>query len=151
MDKLLMRSGLLVGAAMFCALLQASEALALDSSQTASEVVVRPVISTTTTAIGQPITLPQKNVQVIVSSFDVPAGAVLPVHKHPFARYGYIMAGNLQVTDVVTGKSHSYKTGDFIVEMIDEWHQGVNVGADTVKILVIDQVEEGMSNTVLRD
>ena len=150
MAKPLMRAGLLLGAVMSAALLQGPAARALDSGNTAAKVVVTPLASTTVTASGQPITLPQKNAQVLVSSYEIPAGATLPVHKHPFPRYAYVLAGNLQVTNVDTGKSNTYKTGDFIVEMIDQWHQGANVGADTVKLLVIDQVEEGMPSTVLR-
>ncbi|PWK72871.1 quercetin dioxygenase-like cupin family protein [Aminobacter sp. AP02] len=109
-----------------------------------------PLASTTVTASGQPIMLPQKNVQVLVSSFEIPPGATLPVHMHPSARYAYVLEGQLQVTNVDTGKSTSYNKGDFIVEMIGTWHQGANVGADPVKLLVIDQVEEGTANTVLK-
>jgi len=46
------------------AALYANCALALDSGGT--PVVVTPLASRTTTASGQPITLPQKNVQVLV-------------------------------------------------------------------------------------
>lgn len=123
---------------------------ALDSSSANTKVVVTPLASTTVTASGQPIVLPQKNVQVLVSSFEIPPGATLPVHKHPSARYAYVLEGQLQVTNVDTGKSTSYKKGDFIVEMIGTWHQGSNVGAEPVKLLVIDQVEEGTPNTVLK-
>ena len=150
MAKPLMRAGLLLGAVMSAALLQGPAARALDSGNAAAKVVVTPLASTTVTATGQPITLPQKNAQVLVSSYEIPPGATLPVHKHPFPRYAYVLAGNLQVTNVDTGKSNTYKTGDFIVEMIDQWHQGANIGADPVKLLVIDQVEEGTQNTVLR-
>ncbi|TIU12036.1 MAG: cupin domain-containing protein, partial [Mesorhizobium sp.] len=82
--------------------------------------------------------------------FGIAPGATLPVHKHPFPRYAYVEAGTLQVTNVETGKSNTYKSGDFIIEMIGQWHQATNVGADPVKLLVIDQVEEGTKNTVLR-
>jgi quercetin dioxygenase-like cupin family protein len=136
-------STLLLAAALF-----ATAAQALDSSGT--PVVVTPLASRTTTASGQPITLPQKNVEVLVSTYDIAPGATLPVHKHPFARYAYVEAGTLQVTNVETGKSDTYKTGDFIVEMIGQWHQATNVGAGPVKLLVIDQVEQGANNTVLR-
>jgi hypothetical protein len=41
--------------------------------------------------------------------------------------------------------------GDFIVEVIDEWHYGENTGAEPVELLVIDQVPEGRTtNTVLK-
>ncbi|WP_269929789.1 cupin domain-containing protein [Aminobacter sp. HY435] len=129
--------------------LTANAAWALDS-QPAAKVVVTPLASATETASGQPIILPQKNVQVLVSSFEIPPGARLPVHMHPSARYAYVLEGQLEVTNVATGKSTSYKKGDFIVEMIGPWHQGANVGAEPVKLLVIDQIVQGASNTVLK-
>ncbi|CAN7470894.1 cupin domain-containing protein [Mesorhizobium sp. LjNodule214] len=139
---------ILASALLLCAALCANTAEALDSS--ATPVVVTPLADRTETASGQPITLPQKNVQVLVSTFDIAVGATLPVHKHPFPRYAYVEAGTLKVTNVETGKSNTYKTGDFIVEMIGQWHQATNVGDGPVKLLVIDQVEQGAKNTVLR-
>lgn len=139
---------ILASTLLMAAALYANAVLALDSTSTA--VVVTPLASRTTTASGQPITLPQKNVQVLVSTYDIAPGATLPVHKHPFARYAYVEAGTLQVTNVETGKSNTYKTGDFIIEMIGQWHQATNIGDGPVKLLVIDQVEEGAKNTVLR-
>jgi quercetin dioxygenase-like cupin family protein len=123
---------------------------AAQSDQPEAAVVVKQVTSTAVTASGQPITLPQKDVHVVVSTFDIPAGANLPEHKHPFARYAYVLAGMLRVTNVETGKSETYKQGDFIVEAIDQWHKATNIGADAVKLLVIDQMEGTGSNTVLR-
>lgn len=149
MIRSIVRNGLL--AAVFMAVVfSSSSSEALDSGNAGAKVVVTPLAPVTTTATGQPIIVPQKNVQVLVSSFEIPPGATLPVHKHPFARYAYVLAGNLQVTNIETSQSTSYKTGDFIVEMVGEWHQGANVGAEPVKLLVIDQVEQGTSNTVLK-
>lgn len=148
MTKPSIRMALLSCAAMLAALCLGNAARALDSGT--AQVVVTPLASTTTTASSQPITLPQKDVQVLVSSYEIPAGAKLPVHEHPFARYAYVLAGTLQVTNVETGKSNTYKPGDFIVEMIGQWHKAANVGADPVRLLVIDQVEEGVQNTILQ-
>ena len=122
---------------------------ALDSGATAP-VVVTPVKTTAVTSTGQPLILPQKNVEVTASIYDIAPGATLPVHKHPFARYAYVLAGTLQVTNVDTGKSDVFKTGDFIVEMIDQWHRGSNIGTDPVKLVVIDQIEAGAEATVLK-
>jgi quercetin dioxygenase-like cupin family protein len=113
-------------------------------------VVVTPVLSTSVTASGKPIALPQKDVQVIVSTFEIAPGVALPEHKHPYPRYGYVLSGTLRVTDTETGKSNVYKPGDFIVETIGEWHQGANIGADPLKLLVIDQVEKDQKNTIMR-
>ena len=143
MRKILVVAALLAAGASF------SRAYALDSGA-AAPVVVTPVKSTAVTSTGQPITLPQKNIEVTASIFDIAPGATLPVHKHPFPRYGYVLSGTLKVTNVDTGRSDTFKAGDFIVEMIDQWHQGSNIGADPVKLLVIDQIEAGVQATVLK-
>ena len=143
MRKILTVAALLAICASFTA------AHALDSGA-AAPVVVTPVKTTTVTSTGQPLILPQKNVEVSASIYDIAPGATLPVHKHPFARYAYVLAGTLEVTNVDTGKSDVFKTGDFIVEMIDQWHRGSNIGADPVKLVVIDQIEAGTQATVLK-
>jgi quercetin dioxygenase-like cupin family protein len=139
---------ILIVASLLAACASVTAAYALDSS--AAPVVVTPVKTTTITATGQPLVLPRENVEVTASIYDIAPGATLPVHKHPFARYGYVLAVTLKVTNVDTGKSDVYETGDFIVEMIGQWHQGSNIGVDPVKLLVIDQIEAGSQATVLK-
>jgi quercetin dioxygenase-like cupin family protein len=124
-------------------------ALPLEASED-KPVVVTPVITTAVTAGGQPITLPQRNVEVAVSTYDIAANARLPEHKHPFPRYGYVLSGTLRVTNTETGKSDLYKAGDFIVEAVGQWHRAANEGAEPVKLLVIDMIEKGESNAVVR-
>ena len=143
MRKILMVAALLMAGASFTA------AYALDSGA-AAPVVVTPIRTTAVTSTGQPIVLPQGTVEITASIFDIAPGATLPVHKHPFPRYGYMLSGTLEVTNVDTGKSDVFKTGDLIVEMVDQWHQGANIGVDPVKLLVIDQIEAGAEATVLK-
>ena len=114
-------------------------------------VTVTPLASTSTTASGQPITLPAGAVTVGVSRYVIEPGAKLPVHKHPNQRYAYVQAGNLTVYDVDTGQRFDYKPGDFIVEVLDQWHYGENTGAVPVELLVIDQTPAGTTvNTVTK-
>lgn len=122
--------------------------LALDPGQ---PVKVTPIATTAVTAAGQPIVLPQKDVRAVVSQFDIAPGAKLPVHQHPFPRYAYVVTGDLEVTNVETGASNRYGPGDFVVEMVGLWHQGANVGADPVRLIVIDQVEGDVQQTILRE
>ncbi len=131
-------------------LMLAASPLYADTQPATSKVVVRPVMSATTTSSGQPIVLPQKDAQVIVSTYEIPPGAVLPKHKHPFPRYAYVQAGTIAVTNLDTGKTQTFKTGDFILEAVDQWHFGANKGKVPVKLLVIDMVEKGAVNTVLQ-
>lgn len=113
-------------------------------------VVVTPVLTTDVTASGQPIILPPKDAQLIVSTYEIAPGASLPEHKHVFPRYGYVLAGTLRVMNTETGKADVYGTGDFIIEAIGQWHQGSNAGTETARLLVIDQVEKGQTNVVLK-
>ncbi len=125
--------------------------LAADVLADAPAVTVDSVLTATETANGQPIHLPQGETQVQVSTFRVPPGAQLPVHKHPFPRMAYVMSGTLTVTDVETGTESTYEPGDFVVEMVDAWHFGRNVGSEPLDLLVIDLSPRGRSNTVTLD
>ena len=121
-----------------------------QDAEATGKVRAKRIFSGTTTNSGQPIKLPQGNVEVVVWMYDIPAGAKLAVHKHPYQRYAYVLQGTLQVTDVQNGRNFEYKPGDFIIEMVDGWHYGANNGKDAVRLLVIDQVEPGKANSILR-
>lgn len=114
-------------------------------------VAVRPIGSATRTAAGQPIRLPQGDARVSMSEFTLAPGARLPVHKHPFPRFAYVLTGTLAVTDQETGRTIVYKPGDMVVEVVDRWHSGANAGPTPVRLLVIDEVAGDVSNTILRN
>jgi quercetin dioxygenase-like cupin family protein len=116
----------------------------------ADAVKVNPLLSTTVTSSGQPIVLPQGNIQLITSIYEIAPGAKLPEHEHNSQRYGYLLSGRLRITNTETGKSEEFKPGDFIVEARGQWHKAENIGAEPIKLLVIDQVEPGEKTTVLR-
>jgi quercetin dioxygenase-like cupin family protein len=125
----------------------------LASPLCAAEVTVTPVVTSSQTSGGQPIVLPQKNVQVIVSTYTIPPGAKLPVHKHIYPRYGYVLSGTLRISNIETGKSEVFNAGDFIFESIGQWHKAESGGNGPVKLLVIDQIEtttENASNVVMQ-
>ena len=117
----------------------------------ASKIVVTPVLSADVNSAGQPIVFPRVNGHVTVSLFEIPPDATLPVHKHPFPRMGYVLSGSLRVTNLQTGVSQTYKAGDAVLESVGEWHEGTNPGRDMLRLLVIDLLESGAENTVLRD
>jgi len=128
-----------------CLLLGALPAMAEEA---APKVVVTPVMKSAVTATGQPIQLPQKDAEVEVSTYDIAPGAKLPVHKHPFPRYAYVLAGKLEVTYLDAGTTTVYETGGFIIEAVDQWHKASNIGTEPVKLLVIDMIEAGHANVV---
>jgi len=68
----------------------------------------RIILRTTHTISDQPIVLPQKNAEVVVSILEIEPGLELAPHQHPFARYGYILSGTLSVTNLETGMENTF-------------------------------------------
>jgi quercetin dioxygenase-like cupin family protein len=124
--------------------------LAVPLSARAEAVKITTLLSTAVTSSGQPIVLPQGNIQLITSIYEIAPGAKLPEHEHNAQRYGYLMSGRLRITNTETGKSEEFKPGDFIVEARGQWHKAESIGTEPIKLLVIDQVEPGDKTTVLR-
>jgi quercetin dioxygenase-like cupin family protein len=135
-----MRTPFVIGAALLAG---ASLAHAAD----APKISVVPVLRTSTTISGEKIVVPQ-NPDVSVSIATFPPGAALPIHKHPYPHYVYVLEGALTVTNVDTGKSFVAKKGDFIVETNADWHYGKNEGAVPVKLLAIDQLPAGVTSNM---
>lgn len=109
------------------------------------------ILSTDKTVTGQQVEVPA-NPQVVATIVEIAPGASLPVHEHPYARYAYVLDGVLDVTIVDEKKTFTSKPGDFIVEMRGQKHFGTNHGKVPVKLLVIDQMPQGVvSNVVIQD
>ncbi|HEY2069588.1 MAG TPA: cupin domain-containing protein [Rhizomicrobium sp.] len=127
--------------------------LALATSATAADApapVVAAIATTTTTISGQPIVVPA-NPEVRVNTVTLAPGSRLPVHKHLYPHYVYVLEGTLSVTNVETGKSFDLKQGSFFAEMIGTWHYGENKGPGLLELLSIDQVPVGTkTNMVVR-
>jgi len=119
-------------------------------AQQKTDVTIKQLLATTTTSAGQQIILPRKDAELVASIFEIPPGAHLPEHEHPYPRYGYILSGSLRVTDTETGQGKTYRPGDFVVESVGRWHTGANAGEEPTRLLVIDLVRNGHANTVLR-
>ncbi len=110
--------------------------------------VSTPVGVATTTLSGQPITLPQGPVTVTVTRTDLPAGGVLPIHKHPYPRYAYVISGRLKAVNLDTGLTSELKAGEFTVDPIDQWHKAWAMDGKPASLLVIDQTPPGQGNMV---
>jgi quercetin dioxygenase-like cupin family protein len=122
----------------------ASSACAAD----APKVTIEKLGTLTTTVTGQPIVVPP-NPDVIASIGTFPPGSRLPEHKHPYPHLVYVMEGTLTVINTETGKSFDVHAGDFVAEMMNTWHYGVNNGTVPVKLFVIDEVPHGTPSNLV--
>jgi quercetin dioxygenase-like cupin family protein len=121
--------------------------LSIAHAADAPKVVVMPVVRMNTTVTGQPIVVPDRP-DVIVSIATFPPGARIAEHQHPHPHFVYVLEGVLPVVNTDADKTFEVKAGDFVAEMQDTWHYGINKGAAPVKLLVIDQVPAGTANNI---
>lgn len=122
-------------------------ALSVARAADAPKVQVAPVLRTNKTVTGQPIVVPDRP-DVLVSLATFPPGARIAEHQHPYPHLVYVLAGVLTVVNTETNRTFQVRAGDFVAEMQNTWHYGINNGAVPVKLLVIDQVPAGTPNNV---
>jgi len=120
-------------------------ALTIAHAADAPKVQVTPVTRTNRTVTGQPIVVPD-HPDVIVSIATFPPAARIAEHRHPHPHYVYVLEGVLTVVNTDANTTFEVKAGEFVAEMQDTWHYGINKGAVPVKLLVIDQVPAGTPN-----
>jgi quercetin dioxygenase-like cupin family protein len=110
-------------------------------------IAVKEILSTVKNDAGQTLRLPSRNLQLVVSEYNIAAGARLPEHKHPYQRYAYVAQGELLVQQIGRA-SKIYRAGDFVVESVNRWHFGEAIGQTPVKLIVIDQLPKGAKSTI---
>lgn len=87
--------------------------------------------------------------EIRILRIRIPAGAELPVHKHPVINAGVLLAGELTVI-TETGKQLRLEAGEAIVEVVEQWHYGRNDGEETAEIIVFYAGTDGLPITVLQ-
>jgi quercetin dioxygenase-like cupin family protein len=85
--------------------------------------------------------------EITILRIEIPAGTVLPRHKHPVINAGVLLQGELTVVTDEGDRLH-LKAGESIVEVVDTWHYGMNEGADTAVIIVFYAGVAGVPVTV---
>lgn len=114
----------------------------------AAQPVNTPVASLEATLTGQPIVAPAGPLRVTVTETLIPAGGTLAPHKHPYPRVVQVLAGRLKVTNLDTGTVSEPRPGEWLVDAVDQWHEAAALGAEPVRLLVIDQAPPGAPVTI---
>jgi quercetin dioxygenase-like cupin family protein len=103
------------------------------------------------TSSGQPIVMPQGPLRVTVSETSIPPHGSLPVHKHPYPRYVYVLSGRVRVTNLDTGQAAELKAGDMSIDPVGQWHKAEALGEEGARLITVDQALPGAATTVLRE
>ncbi|MGE4498343.1 MAG: cupin domain-containing protein [Deferribacterales bacterium] len=78
---------------------------------------------------------PDGQPEITVLKITIPAGSVLPLHKHSVINVGFLVSGELKVT-TENGDILQLKAGEAIVEVVNTWHKGENTGDTSAEIVV---------------
>jgi quercetin dioxygenase-like cupin family protein len=77
----------------------------------------------------------------------IDAHTALPWHHHPIPNVGYVLSGELTITDQATGKKQTFKQGEAFAESVDDVHRGM-AGAQPATILLIYSGTPGTATSV---
>ena len=142
--------GMRMAGAMLAGWALAAACSASGQTPAAPGAVTTPIVRTGTTVTGQPLRVPPAPFQLVVNRVEIPAGGIIPTHKHPWSRYVYVEAGAIRVTNHDAGTVSDFAAGQVIVEAIGQWHEGRVIGNAPVRLIVFDQVPPGQTNVVRR-
>lgn len=108
------------------------------------------IVRTAETMTGQKLALPDGPAELTASATELPPGARLPVHKHPWQRIVYVERGRLEVINHDTGLRREFEAGDVLVEAVGQWHEGRVLGGEGARLIVYDLAPPGADNMVVR-
>jgi quercetin dioxygenase-like cupin family protein len=85
---------------------------------------------------------------VTILRITIPPHTALPEHKHPVINAGVLLSGELTVVSE-RNETLRLEAGDPIVELVNQWHHGVNEGDEPAVILVFYAGAEDTPITVI--
>jgi len=111
-------------------------------------VTVSKLLRTSTNSIGQPIVYPHDGTaEVSILTVEIPPGKQTGWHKHPVPIFGYVLSGTLTV-NFANGEKKTFHPGDALAEAVNTLHNGINEGAEPVKLLIFVAGEKNVPFTV---
>ena len=73
--------------------------------------------------------------EITILRIQIPPKTQLPFHTHPVINAGVLLKGELTVI-TKKGEVLHLKAGDPVVEVVNQWHYGINEGDETAEIIV---------------
>ena len=139
MKKMFLKSAFVL-LSLSCSAVFASGAVVMDYNQ---DVETTQLLKTTQNTLSQPIVYPKTDsAEVTALRVLIPPGKETGWHKHPVPGYAYIISGTLTL-EMEGGKNYVFGPGSAIVETLNTLHNGKNLGAEPVELVVFFTGEKG--------
>lgn len=89
------------------------------------------------------------NPEITILKIIIPPKTKLSLHKHPEINAGVLLKGSLRVISK-DNDTLNLKAGEPIVELVNTWHYGENLGTEPAEIIVFYAGVEGTPITVVK-
>jgi quercetin dioxygenase-like cupin family protein len=99
---------------------------------------------------GKPIEYPAGRPEITVMVIEIAPGAETGWHLHPVPSFGMVLEGELEVR-LRNGSVKRLKSGEALAEVVNTLHNGRNVGAIPVKLVVFYAGSVGQELSVKED
>lgn len=113
-------------------------------------VKVTPLVKTTSSWNGAPVIYPQGQAEITGMLIEIAAGAQTGWHGHPVPSFAVVLEGTLEV-ELRDGRKKRAGPGEALIEVVDTLHNGRNVGAQPVKLIVFYAGASGKTLTFKPD
>lgn len=109
---------------------------------------VVPLLSAPRSVVGEAIVYPGGTAaDITAAEVVIRPGEKTGWHKHGVPLFVYILSGEVTV-DYGDKGVRTYKAGEAFMEAMDQFHNGMNAGAEPVRILAVYLGAEGMKNVI---
>ncbi len=107
--------------------------------------LLTPLLSSSTTIIGQPIAYPEGTAKVTAAIVTIPPGGSTGWHLHEVPLFAYILEGEISL-DYGDKGIETKKAGDSMLEAMNWAHNGTNTGDVPLRILAVYMGADGIPN-----
>ena len=88
--------------------------------------------------------------EIALMRYTIPPQTALPIHQHPSINATYVMEGEVTVIKEGGGE-RTFKKGEAIIEMVGQWHHGINRGAIPTELIVFYATAKEMPLAIKKD
>ena len=111
---------------------------------------VEVLLTTAQSALGQDLVYPTGRPVITAAIVTLQPGESTGEHRHDVPMFAMILDGEITV-DYGPDGTKIFKAGDSMVEAFRTYHNGINTGADAVRILAVFAGAENAQNTVMKE
>ena len=88
--------------------------------------------------------------EIALMRYTIPAKTALPIHQHPSINAAYVMEGEVTVVKGGGGE-RTFRKGEAIIEMVGQWHRGVNRGITPTELIVFYASAKNLPLAIKKD